>query len=221
MVSGILKRLAPGIGRSVAGSEPAGSISSIPAHSQRKPRALSLDEVYANHFRYVWRCVRGLGVPQDAVDDACHEIFLVVARKLHEFDGERAELTTWLYAIALRVSSRCRAQARRDRERRVELGSLGNEAGSSAAWIAPSAESDLSDRLSLAWRALDALDVVKRTVFVLAFVEQRTAPEIAQMTSVPLNTVYSRMRAARREFEAEVARINQSHPGDLHETASS
>jgi RNA polymerase sigma-70 factor, ECF subfamily len=218
MVSGILKRLTPSVGRGVVRREPLRAGAGLPKASLG---VQGLDEIYASHFRYVWRCVRSLGVPDAAVDDACHEIFLVVQRKLPEFDGERAEMTTWLYEIALRVSSRYRAQARRERERHVELRSVGEDVASSAPWTGPGADADVNERLVLARRALDALDDVKRAVFVLAFVEQRTAPEIAQMTSVPLNTVYSRMRAARREFEAEVARISQSQRGDFYETASS
>jgi DNA-directed RNA polymerase specialized sigma24 family protein len=33
------------------------------------------------------------------------------------------------------------------------------------------------------------------------------APEIAVIIGVPLNTVYSRLRAARRVFAAEIARL--------------
>jgi RNA polymerase sigma-70 factor (ECF subfamily) len=44
-------------------------------------------------------------------------------------------------------------------------------------------------------------------VFVLSRVEQMSAPEIASVLGIPLNTVYSRLRAAREAFEAEVRRL--------------
>jgi RNA polymerase sigma-70 factor (ECF subfamily) len=53
---------------------------------------------------------------------------------------------------------------------------------------------------------LDELDDEKRAVFVLAELEQMTVPEIAEAVEANLNTVYSRLRAARREFEQAVAR---------------
>jgi RNA polymerase sigma-70 factor (ECF subfamily) len=34
-----------------------------------------------------------------------------------------------------------------------------------------------------------------------------SAPEIAEAVGIPLNTVYSRLRAARAEFAAHVARL--------------
>src|SRR6187402_450516 len=73
---------------------------------------LDLATVYEAHFRYVWRCLRSLGVQDSSLEDALHDVFIVVQRRLAEFDG-RAELRTWLYAIALRVARKYRERARR------------------------------------------------------------------------------------------------------------
>src|SRR6185436_10715384 len=72
---------------------------------------LDLSAVYEAHFRYVWRCLRSLGVHDAQVDDALQDVFVVVQRRLPEFDGG-AQLRTWLYAIALRVSRKYRERAR-------------------------------------------------------------------------------------------------------------
>jgi len=58
-----------------------------------------------------------------------------------------------------------------------------------------------AEEVRLLHRILDRLDDDKRAVFVLAELEQMTAPEIAEALSVNLNTVYSRLRAARAAFE--------------------
>lgn len=55
--------------------------------------------VYDAHFAFVWRSVRGLGVPTDAVDDVTQEIFLVIHRRLGDFEG-RSSLRSWIYGIA-------------------------------------------------------------------------------------------------------------------------
>jgi RNA polymerase sigma-70 factor (ECF subfamily) len=57
------------------------------------------------------------------------------------------------------------------------------------------------------YRCLDDLDEAKREVFVLAELEQATAPEIAEALQLNLNTVYSRLRAARKAFEAALERV--------------
>ena len=172
--------------------------------------SLSIEAVYEAHFRYVWRCLRGLGVREQALDDAAHDVFLVVQRKLSSFDGGDARLTTWLYEIALRVARRYRTQTAKDAQRSVSLVPPEPEEESELALPVQTrspCELENAERLELARRALAALDADKREVFVLGCVEQRSAPEIAELTGVPLNTVYSRLRAARRVFAAEVTRL--------------
>src|SRR5262245_11433026 len=92
-----------------------------PAQPELLAGSLTIQQVYSAHFRYVWRSLRGLGVAEHAVEDAAHDVFLVVQRKLAEFDGEHALLTTWLYEIALRVARRYRAQLAKEVQRKVSL----------------------------------------------------------------------------------------------------
>jgi RNA polymerase sigma-70 factor (ECF subfamily) len=163
-----------------------------------------LAALYEAQFRYVWRCLRSLGVRDAQQDDALQDVFLVVQRRLPEFDGG-ADVRTWLYAIALRVARKYKERARREptsletaREQDPELPA------------APDANDDAAlanERLAFARRALAALDDDKREIFVLARVEQMSAPEIAEVIGIPLNTVYSRLRAARLAFDAEITRL--------------
>ena len=48
-------------------------------------------------------------------------------------------------------------------------------------------------------RILGTLDEDKRAVFVLVEIEEMSAPEAAEALGAKVNTVYSRLRAARRE----------------------
>ena len=171
-------------------------------HSRSAERP-SLAAVYETHFRYVWRCLRSLGVLDAQLEDALQDVFMVVQRKLDDFDG-RAELRTWLYAIALRIARKYRDRSRREpapleaaRESQPDL-VLGASSERAALH---------QERLALARAALEVLSDDQREVFVLARVEQMSAPEIAGILTVPVNTVYSRLRAARAAFAAEVRRI--------------
>jgi RNA polymerase sigma-70 factor (ECF subfamily) len=173
------------------------------------PCGPGLEQVYAEHFRYVWRCLRGLGVHPDHLDDAVHDVFLVVQRKLGAFDAEHAQLTTWLYEIALRIGRRYRTRTAREGARQVGLAADDERVPVPPALAASSdggRELERRERVELARSALATLDDDKREAFVLACVEQRSAPEIARITGLPLNTVYSRIRAARQAFQAEVDR---------------
>lgn len=163
----------------------------------------SVAEVYEAHFAYVHRCLRGLGVHPSALDDALQDVFVVVQNKLPQFEP-RARLRTWLYAIVLRVARRYRARWARHG---AEL--LPNPPGSE-----PSCERDVQahERLRLAQLALSGLGEEKREVFVFAQIEAMSAPEIAEITGLPVNTVYSRLRAARAAFAANVERAQRGLP---------
>src|ERR1041384_5180517 len=89
------------------------------AHALAEPRSAAIpafDEVYAAHVGFVWRVLRTFGVPDAQIEDAVQDVFVVVHRRLAEWEG-RAAITTWLFAIARRVASTHRR--RRSEERRV------------------------------------------------------------------------------------------------------
>jgi RNA polymerase sigma-70 factor (ECF subfamily) len=179
----------------------------VPAVARELPAApLEIAEVYEAHFGYTVRCLRGLGVRYDFIDDAVQDVFMVVQDKLAAFDG-KAQLRTWIYAILLRVARRYRARAAHEAEKFVVV-----EPASEARL---EHELEQAERLALAQRALAGLDDDKREVFVLAQVEQMSAPEIAEILGLPVNTVYSRVRAARLAFSSQVARLSLRSSGRL------
>jgi RNA polymerase sigma-70 factor (ECF subfamily) len=73
----------------------------------------------------------------------------------------------------------------------------------------------LSDDLQVLWRLIGTLDPRKRDVFVLAELEEMTVPEIAEAMGIPLNTAYSRLRAARQEFNEAFADYSAEQKGRL------
>jgi RNA polymerase sigma-70 factor (ECF subfamily) len=181
-------------------------------HAFERPVAVpSIAEVYAAEFKYVWRCLRALGVGDTVLDDAVQDVFLVVQKKLGQFDG-KGQLRTWLYAIALRIARRYRAAAAEEARRRgADARVPGTEDTLTAREQHGAVDNqeliEHGERLELARRALERLDDAKREVFVLGLIEQMSAPEIAEAIGIPVNTVYSRLRAARREFKAHLARL--------------
>ncbi|MBC8068738.1 MAG: sigma-70 family RNA polymerase sigma factor, partial [Deltaproteobacteria bacterium] len=81
------------------------------------PNDDALEQVYRQHYAFVWRSCRRLGVPDAELDDVVQEIFVIVHRRLAGFEG-RSAITTWLFAIAYRVvrDQRRSAAARQRRE---------------------------------------------------------------------------------------------------------
>jgi RNA polymerase sigma factor (sigma-70 family) len=64
---------------------------------------------------------------------------------------------------------------------------------------------EVAERLRRLDDALATLDDERRGVFILAEIEQMTAPEIAEALGINRNTVYSRLRLARRDLEVALA----------------
>lgn len=156
------------------------------------------DTVYAENVDFVWRNLRRLGVPDGHLEDACQDAFLVAYRRLGEFAG-RSSIRTWLFAIALRVASEHRRKLRRtDGFDVLPDEPPGNEP-------TPLETAERREAAVLLEQFLAGLSGVLRPVFILAELEQMTAPEIGETLGLKVNTVYSRLRLARQAFERAVA----------------
>ena len=158
---------------------------------------LTLEEVYRQHFNFVYRKAMRLGGPGFDAEDAAQEVFMVVARKLDSFDGSAA-LTTWLYGITLNV---VRAARRRAAIRRRLL-----------SWHAPEGEAvvrepdrvEVTQAQRIAYEILDRLGARHREVFVLFEFEGLSCEEIGRLVGARTETVWSRLHYARKEFAARL-----------------
>lgn len=159
-----------------------------------------LEEIYDAHFDFVWRSARRMGVAESSADDVVQEVFLVAHRRIDDFEG-RSSVKTWLFAILLRVV----ADHRRALRRKGGLAEL-PEGLAAEPEDGPEEQTSQRQRLELLHDLLGQLDDEKRAVFVLAELEQLTAPEMAEALGVKMNTVYSRLRAARKSFDAALGR---------------
>jgi RNA polymerase sigma-70 factor (ECF subfamily) len=178
------------------------------AVSAPSARAPTFDDVYEAHFGFVWRSVRSLGVMSGAVEDVVQDVFVVVHRRLGEFDGTRASMKTWLFGIVRRVvADHRRTQRRKPAQFGTKEGDAEVETLTDSQRLGPHESAARAEAVRLLVEVLDSLDDDKREVFVLAEIDQMTVPDIAQATGVNLNTVYARLRAARIAFDDAVRRL--------------
>ena len=159
------------------------------------------DEVYDEHFAFVWRNVLNRGVPSSAVDDVVQEVFVVVHRKLPGFEG-RSSLRTWLAGIVRRVVA---DHVRKRGNAPVGDEPLQNESPSEAR--GPAEELDAKAAARVLDELLARMPEAQREVFILHEIEQMTGREIAETVGANENTVHTRLRAARRIFEEGLARL--------------
>lgn len=163
----------------------------------------AFEMLYREHFDFTWSVVRRLGVPTAALDDALQELWLLVHRhqhRLHTPEGARG----WLFQIARRVASHHR---RANRRHRRKLDGLAHHVRVAPP---PAGQREFASRPSgvesalivEAW--LSELDEPKRSAFILSELQGWTAPEIARVLGISVNTIYSRVRLAKEQLRAHL-----------------
>jgi RNA polymerase sigma-70 factor (ECF subfamily) len=165
-------------------------------------------ELFERQASFVWRAVRGLGVPQAQLDDAVQDVFLVAHRRHADFRRDTSE-RAWLFQIARHVARNCRRTVRRK-------GGLLPLEESMQATSSPSPHEQVARQqaLQVLLAFLERLDEPKREVFVLIELAELSAQEAADALGVKLNTVYSRLRLAREQWQRAV---RQAGNGDRHD----
>jgi RNA polymerase sigma-70 factor (ECF subfamily) len=155
--------------------------------------------IYGEHFPFVWRCLRALGLPEAAIDDAAQDVFVIVHRQLPAFRGE-SSVRTWLYGIVRNVA----ANQRRSLRRRGPHAPLSDELASRG--DGPQEHAQDRQAADFVRTFLASVDDKKRDVFVLAVLEQMSIPEVAEALAIPLNTAYTRLRSVRGEFQTALSK---------------
>lgn len=162
----------------------------------------SLADVYRAHVDFVYRTARHLGVPDPEVEDVMHDVFLVVHRRLADYDEGRATIRSWLYGITRRVTMQ-HVRSRVRSARRLAAVPEGQPPPTVDEQVERSRAAEQVERF------LDTLGPDQRITFALAEIEGMTAPEIASAEGAKINTVYSRLRAARRKLERFLASMRR------------
>ena len=152
---------------------------------------------YEAHFNFVYRVARRLGTPEAEVEDVSQEVFLVAFRRLDSFS--EGKVSTWLYRIAANVVS---ARHRGRRVRRLFL-QLFSRAGAQTQTgpLRPDQAVESTEVEQGVQEILERMGAKKREVFALFELEGLSGDEIAERVACPVETVWSRLHYARREFE--------------------
>lgn len=178
-----------------------------PSGLTKKERDALFRHIYDREFTYVWHSLRRFGVWDRDLEDAAHDCFVVIHRRLDDYDRDRP-LKPWLVGIAFRVASDFRRRAQHRREIvHDEVEAVDGR---------PGADTFVAERENreIVHEAMETLDSDRRAVFVLHELEGHPIPAVAEMLEVPLNTCYSRLRVARERFTAAVHRIQARRLND-------
>jgi len=152
----------------------------------------AFDALYQEYFGYVWKTLGRLGVPPADLPDAVHDVFVVVYRRWAEIDPARP-VRPWLFGIARRIAAGGRRKQRDVLAEAPEHGSTGD-----------------AERIAgrdLLWRLLAELSDERLEVVILHDLEGRTGADIGQQLGISVHTVHSRLRLARTDLAAALARL--------------
>jgi RNA polymerase sigma-70 factor, ECF subfamily len=132
----------------------------------------------AKHHIQVWRSLRRLGVSECDADDATQQVFLVAHRRLADIAPEHEQ------SFLLQTPPRVAAEFRRSRRRRREdddeyLPILADTAAS------PEELADMRRACAMLDRALEAMPMDLRKVFVFFYLEELTTAEVSSVLHVP------------------------------------
>jgi RNA polymerase sigma-70 factor (ECF subfamily) len=181
-----------------------------PASLTRRPAVLrpplTFTDIYAAEARWVWRALWRLGVPERDLEDVAHDVFVVVYRKLADYDRDRP-LRPWLFGICFRTALDRRRKAATTRESlgaaddHADVAADGADATDATAVIAR------KQKAALVHAALATLPLEQRAVVVLHELEGIAVADCVAVLDAPLNTLYSRLRLGRTAFARAIARL--------------
>jgi RNA polymerase sigma-70 factor (ECF subfamily) len=187
---------------------PSLAMTDVPDGREALPYKPEFHTLYRDHCTFVWRMLRRLGVPPANVADATQDVFVVIHRRLACLQSSEVA-RSWVYGIVARVA----------RDHRRTLRRKGLSARTDPDTLVDPSSSNVHDQLEqreavvLLDRLLETLSDKEREVLVLVELEQMTAAEIAEAIGTNVNTVYTRLRASRRNFERALTRYRAQTRG--------
>jgi RNA polymerase sigma-70 factor (ECF subfamily) len=163
---------------------------------------LALGELFDRHHAAVYRFVARLTSTDRAdLDDLVQQTFVEVARRASTFRGASA-VRSWLFGIAVNVA---RHDARSRTRRRRVIGDFGGERPSQVPGVdRPDETAERNELLERLARAIDALPLPLREVFVACEVEDLAGAEVARQLGIPEGTLWRRLHEARKKVRALV-----------------
>ena len=177
------------------------------ASSKRDPSADErLRGMVLEHYDFVWRSLRRLGVSPPETDDAAQQVFIVLSGKVANVEAGKER--SYIFGIVMRVAANVRRA-------RANLREVPEEEAPQTQVVPPAAEAhlDRADARAALDEILTSMPEERRAVFVLSVLEEQSPAEVAATLQIPISTVISRLRRAREDFQAGIHRLRARRKG--------
>jgi RNA polymerase sigma-70 factor (ECF subfamily) len=164
--------------------------------------ALDFSAIYDRWFDEVLRWIRAMGGPDADSEDLVQDVFVVVHRRLHAFDGQN--LAGWLYQI---TRHRVRDFHRLLWVRQMLFLSVPLSEKLTTSVASPADTVETRQKRDTLEHLLRSLNESERAALMLFEVDGYSGEEIAQIQGVPLNTVWARIHKARKKLRAALSKF--------------
>jgi len=163
--------------------------------AESAPATDPLDRLYERHAAQVKQWARSLAGPTADLEDLVHDIFVVALGKGWKDRGEAA-VSTWLFRITHHV---VRGKRRRAQLRHLLLG-RNRDVMAPPSPHTPLQELERRERHVRLYQALDQLPDSYRTMLILYELEELAGEQVAELTGIPLGTVWVRLHRGRERL---------------------
>ena len=153
----------------------------------------AMQVLYARHNVRVFRFILRLTSNQSLAEDLVSEVFLDVWRQAEAFES-KSQVSTWLLAIA-RNKALSMLRRRSNEELDDEVAEFIEDPSDN-----PEAAMFKSQRASVLQDCLTQLSPAHREIVDLVYYHEKSVEEVAEIISVPANTVKTRMFYARKRI---------------------
>ncbi len=151
----------------------------------------------------------------EMAEDVFQQTFLQVHLKCDQFEAGR-KVRPWLYTVATNQAIDYRRRNRRHRVSSLSRGAEHNaeeEAGALAELLGspetgPAANAESAEEYDALRQAIDALGEPSKQVVMLVYFQGLKYREAAQILSIPVGTVKSRLHAAMRKLTESLSHVN-------------
>lgn len=184
-----------------------------------RDRARTFHDLVASHRTRLYRFIlANIGHAHDA-EDLVQQTFVEAYRSLATFRGE-SEMSTWLFGIALNLVRNYLARAPHRKHKFVGAESLEHTPSDS---VDPAETASQVERLRFLNEAIGTLPKELQVILMLIAVDGISYDEAANLLSVPIGTVRSRLSRARQALRDRLTDVMPefvaaAEPKPEHET---
>jgi len=158
----------------------------------------AIEVLFARHNVRIFRFALRLFRDESTAEDLVSEVFFDAWRQAGKFEG-RAKVSTWLLSIcrnkALAILRRC-SEAQLDEKSATTIEDPADDQAVSM---------EKNERSAILRKCLTQLSAAHREIIDLVYYHEKSIDEVAEIISIPRNTVKTRMHYARLQMAKFVA----------------